>query len=121
MVSGEYSTVARSPSARLSRRKWRSRSGSAISRRGAVRNATEVWPSSASRRSGSSTAAALSGRTRQTPVMRAAEAFSATTGAPGRRSCHSRIDSPVPTGAMASPASRCAAISCRWRRSRSSE
>ena len=51
----------------------------------------------------------------------AAEAFSATTGAPGRRSCQSLIDSLVPTGAMASPASRCAAISSRCRRSRSSE
>jgi len=59
----------------------------------------------------SPTAAALSGRTRDTPRKPSAAAFSATAGVPGRNSCQSRSDSPRPTGAMASPARRWAAIS----------
>ncbi len=43
---------------------------------------------------GSSTAAAVSGPTLAIPVMPSADPFSETTGAPGRRSCQSRIDSP---------------------------
>jgi hypothetical protein len=40
---------------------------------------------------GSRTAAALSGPTREVPLMPTAEAFSATTGAPGRRSATVRL------------------------------
>ena len=68
-----------------------------------------------------STPIALSGYTRDTPVMPCTVALSATTGVPGRNSCQSRTDSPFPTGAMASPARRCAAISRTSMRSRSSE
>ena len=69
----------------------------------------------------SPTAVALSGYTRDTPAMPSTAAFSATTGVPGRSSCHSRSDSPLPTGAMASPARRWAAISRTSRCSRSAE
>ena len=121
MVSGVYITLGRRPRARARRRKWASRSGSAIRSRGADTNATDVWPSSASRCMGRLTAAALSGPTRDTPLILSAVAFSATTGAPSRRSCQSLIDSPFPTGAMARPARRCADISRTCMDSRSSE
>ena len=60
-------------------------------------------------------------RARDTPGMPSAAAFSATAGVPGRSSCQSRSDSPLPTGAMARPASRWAAISRTSRYSRSAE
>src|SRR6266568_1357012 len=83
-VSGVYITFGRRPSARDRRRKWPSRSGSAIRSRGADTNATDEWPSSARRCMGRLTAAALSGPTRETPGMLSAVAFSATTGAAPR-------------------------------------
>jgi hypothetical protein len=70
---------------------------------------------------GSSTPTALSGYTLDTPATPSTVAFSATTGVPGRSSCQSRTDSPFPTGAMASPARRWAAISRTSMRSRSNE
>jgi len=67
------------------------------------------------------TAAPLSGATSETPVMPRTVALSATTGAPGRSCCQSRIAAPEPTGAMASPSSRWAAIFRTCSASRSSE
>src|SRR5579863_7267835 len=81
IVSGERMTSGWIPSSRAMRRKCLSRSGSATRPCGAVRKATREWPSSARRRIASPTPAALSGYTRETPVMPSTDAFRATTGA----------------------------------------